>query len=235
MPQASCGWSAKKGPHKMVNSSALKNAAIVSAGAMLLTAAGWAAINAAPVQQASAETGGTSVTAAAAARISSVYTKKQTSDDKLPSFLTAGPQRIDGLQYETARLLGIDGTTKVWTALGADAKTCVITLLAGPDEFASSTCTTPADFELHGLGLQSSGTGSASRVYFVPAGLSAAGTGLRAIGPQLLAGDANETDAKPITLQSVSAATSGNALARSAPTSVVTLPPFTDIREAMVD
>ncbi|WP_133518853.1 hypothetical protein [Curtobacterium flaccumfaciens] len=170
-------------------------------GGLVLAAGIVGAAAIAPDHRAEADSAGATLKATEARAILTEFASKQTAADQLPPFLREGEQALDGLDFTSSRFLGATDGTRAWTALNSNAEVCLVTLLAGSEQWASSTCATPADFAAHGIGLQSATSDESARLYFVPEGYGAdADAGLEEVAPQLLEGDPTESQEAPVEL-----------------------------------
>src|SRR5690606_15879295 len=122
--------------------------------------------------------------------------------DRLPDFLSDGSQSFENIDARSSILQGVDaeGIT-YWTAFSTVGNLCLITLLPGQDQLASSTCSpSPGEFRAHGLGSQIAGNDAATRAYLVPDGYNASADGFTPIGTNIIRTDPYQTAAQKISL-----------------------------------
>lgn len=156
-----------------------------------------------------------------AASISPLYAEAQGSQDRLPAFLVSGEQSFPGIVPDSSRFLATVDENKVWTVLDDGGEVCIITLMPGPDQFATQGCVTPERFAEAGVSLQASDETDAYRVHFVPEGYVDPAGQLDVAEDQLLVGDPSEASG-PTELVASDGAKS---------TSEVVLPPMSSVAE----
>lgn len=117
---------------------------------------------------------------------------KQASADKVPAFLASGPQSFDGVQYRTTQRVGTADGVTYWTALNDEGQTCLIALIAGPDQFAALSCGGADRVWKEGLGLQLHDPTHAIRAYLVPDGFEQPPSGYEEVGDGLIVDSAKE-------------------------------------------
>ncbi|MDB6425888.1 hypothetical protein [Curtobacterium sp. 20TX0008] len=197
------------------------------AGAAALALGALAVAQGSPSLSAHAESSGDVLATAEAESISPVFSEAQAPEDRLPSFLLKGEQKIGDFDNGSSRLLGVTDGTKAWTVLNLKGEACLVTLLPGSEQWASMACATPEVFEKQALSLQSATATAESRLYFVPEGFAAPAK-LDEVAPQLFSGDPSESENKPLTLTEES-----DANARSATSETVKIPPFESVEDLL--
>lgn len=193
------------------------------AGVAALGLATFGVIQLSPIGAASASDTTGVLSTKTATTVSSVYAATQQTTDKLPNFLLSGPQSIDGIVPSSTHLLGDDDGTKAWAALNDQGQACLVTLLPGTEQWASSTCASPGDFAQKGIGLQAATQNESSRLYFVPSGYGSA-PGLTQVGPQLLSGNAHVDQTSAPVLKKATSGATARSTSASAPSTVELLP-----------
>lgn len=118
-----------------------------------------------------------------------VLGEDQAAADTLPGFLLDGPQALPGIQPNSSRSLGTEDGIRMWTAVNVDGEGCLISLLPGPDEISTLTCSDVEAINDGLLTLASTDGDEGIRMTLLPAGYEAEATSLETEGEQLLIGD----------------------------------------------
>ena len=134
----------------------------------------------------------------AVGEVASILFSPADAADALPVFLTEGGQAHSQLSPETARSLGSLAGSQYWIAQSTGGDVCLVVLVSGPDQLASSTCV-PAKVAVDSgltLQVQSAATGITERLYLIPDGYIATISGsLSKVSDQLVVGVTNSSAA----------------------------------------